>query len=434
MYALSVAILIGAQFASSLTLVQRNCSVGTVLPGHHFEDSNHVIAHYDNKSQTECQAACCTNKLCNGWVFTEWQTGGSFPPCMQGKPCCWLKADVQQSQIQPTANCTCGMFPSPPLPPPPPRPPGWPPKWCGVHFLADSFEGGYKYGSPQAIESLRDVADTGITHVTFSFAWYQDNVSVPGPIYPANGSTPSGQYCKNSSSPSMTDLRYIITAAHEFNLSVELRPMVDPNWDFMTNITSWRGEIGNDFSESQWDIWFASYTSYLMAMAELAQETNVEMFCVEGELNTPVFHPTNGPRWTTLVKKLRGVYKGLLVDSPTEKLGSPLFSVVDYLGTDNYNPSEADFEAWAAASKQYGKPFLLQESGSPDGDAMFYENLFQSLSDKQWWAGVMFWKWNTDPKANASYCAGTGRKYSAWPIHNAPPQEVLAKWCPVIGK
>jgi hypothetical protein len=51
----------------------------------------------------------------------------------------------------------------------------------GMHFLGKSFEGTYAYDSPLALESLKNMAGAGVTHVSFTFCYYVSVSSLPAP-------------------------------------------------------------------------------------------------------------------------------------------------------------------------------------------------------------------------------------------------------------
>jgi hypothetical protein len=51
----------------------------------------------------------------------------------------------------------------------------------GMHFLGKSFEGTYAYDSPQALESLKNMAAAGVTHVSFTFCYYVNVSAAPPP-------------------------------------------------------------------------------------------------------------------------------------------------------------------------------------------------------------------------------------------------------------
>lgn len=73
---------------------------------------------------------------------------------------------------------------------------------------------------------------------------------------------------------------------------------------------------------------------------------------------------------------------------------------------------------------KHGKPVLLQESGHPtlEGSAELFASVFETFAHEPWWAGVLFWKWNTNPDmAGNAYCR-TGPQSQLWPIHRAPAQ------------
>ena len=78
-----------------------------------------------------CRALCCTDALCHGWTVAGIGsgTGGVMPPCVVGKPCCWLHGgpDVKKQSGCGACISATGWAPPPPPPvPPPPSPPGPP--------------------------------------------------------------------------------------------------------------------------------------------------------------------------------------------------------------------------------------------------------------------------------------------------------------------
>ena len=45
-----------------------------------------------------------------------------------------------------------------------------------------------------------------------------------------------------------------------------------PHVDLLDDAEHWRGEIGPHFSDAEWALWFASYSTYMQHMAQLAVE------------------------------------------------------------------------------------------------------------------------------------------------------------------
>ena len=49
----------------------------------------------------------------------------------------------------------------------------------GMHFLGKSFEGTYAYDSPQTLDSLKNMAAAGVTHVSFTFCYFVSVSALP---------------------------------------------------------------------------------------------------------------------------------------------------------------------------------------------------------------------------------------------------------------
>ena len=208
----------------------------------------------------------------------------------------------------------------------------------GMHFLGKSFEGTYAYDDPRALQSLKNMASAGVTHVTFTFSWYLNMTTKngtrtfpTGPINRVTGPAPSGVIYANASSPSDAELTTIIDAAHALNLTVKLRPAIDPDYRFAGGLCTTataqkcpgRGEIGGvghhtprytPFTTSEWDEFFAAdgnanYGDYLLHMAALAERTKCAMLDVGVELNSAI--PQEG-HFRRLIAKVRKVFTGQL--------------------------------------------------------------------------------------------------------------------------
>jgi hypothetical protein len=68
-------------------------------------------------------------------------------------------------------------------------------------------------------------------------------------------------------------------------------------------------------TESAWDAWFASYTSFVMRYAAFADARwpAVESIDIAFGLDTALQHAPNSPRWVALAAAVRGKYRGKLV-------------------------------------------------------------------------------------------------------------------------
>ena len=323
--------------------------------------------------------------------------------------------------------------------------PPWPLQ-RGMHFLGKSFEGTFAYDSPQALRSLKNMADAGVTHVSFTFCWYvntsgalpapppppappcalgqrltgysntrpwsgangnphghennahvqligvtatadaceqlckssppgnnctswiwhthdggpwaghctrradgqwmpvpcvgdvsgrvNDTVFPPPPtpgghwnggwvtkVERVDGVAPSGVIYANSSSPSDAELTTIIAAAHALNLTVKLRPTIDPRWESVPGCTELtaaspacpsRGAIHMS-TDADWAEFFregsGGYTDYILSMAALAERTNCSILAVGVEVGAIMAQEMH---MRTLIAKVRQVFHGQL--------------------------------------------------------------------------------------------------------------------------
>ena len=103
-------------------------------------------------------------------------------------------------------------------------------------------------------------------------------------------------------------LKKIIERIHERGLRVMLKPQIDLTED----PKFWRGQIGVNFTSSEWDEWFGSYEKMILHYAHLAEQTHVEMLSVSCEL---VVASKQADHWRKVVKTIREKYHGLLTDS-----------------------------------------------------------------------------------------------------------------------
>jgi hypothetical protein len=154
------------------------------------------------------------------------------------------------------------------------------------------------YDSLDASLSLSNLIETNTNYLALSFTWSQWTVDTPGPIY------------STDVTPTDAEIESIISLAHSKGVRVMVRPLVDPDWTNPNTAGTWRGEIGRNFTESDWDSWFQSYNSMLTHYAAMSQQWRADEFCVGGELII-ASHQTD--RWIDTVKQVRALYDGPLL-------------------------------------------------------------------------------------------------------------------------
>lgn len=207
------------------------------------------------------------------------------------------------------------------------------------------------------------------------------------------------------------------------------------------------------------------YREYVLAMAELAEELDVEMLAVGTELTRLVDERPD--LFRGLIRDVRAVYGGSLTYAANWDAYRrvPFWSMLDYVGVDAYFPlsTEARPEvdelvaAWSpvvrelrALSEDVGRPVLFTEFGyrsmpgatgeqwtlpdvrrtEPDRadhtvQAEAYEALFRTWWDRSWFAGGFLWKWylETPGRDGGERAFATG-----YTPQEKPTLEVIRRW------
>lgn len=211
--------------------------------------------------------------------------------------------------------------------------------------------------------------------------------------------------------------------AHDYKMTVMLKPHLWINRGFYT------GHL--DFSSAaEWKKWEADYEKYILDFAKLAQEEKIELFCFGTELGNSVAKRPD--YWFMLIKKIKKIYSGKLTYAANwddfDKV--PFWNELDYIGIDAYfplsdatTPSVEDLnKAWQKhllkmqnLQTKTNKKILFTEFGYRNSDqaakepwtenqkiinnlaqANGYESLFQTMTQKPWFAGGFAWKWYAD--------------------------------------
>ncbi|MBQ9118741.1 MAG: glycosyl hydrolase family 53 [Lachnospiraceae bacterium] len=302
------------------------------------------------------------------------------------------------------------------------------------------------YRTPDAITSQDLLFDTGVNWICLASAVNQDTYASTDILF---------DYRYNASDK---DLTFVINRAHERGIKVCLKPMIN------CKDGAWRAQI--DFPDGDmigrdiyWSKWFESYTAFLLHYAELAEDTDCEMFCLGCEM---LGTERKEEYWRELIAKVREVYHGPLVYNTNhgheDKV--PWFDAIDYIGTSAYyrvakcpgDSLENMTAAWEKVrdhlkplSEKLGKKVIFMEIGcrSAKGCAMmpwdfshpefprdeeeqarFYESVLSVFSKEDWFAGFFWWDWSTriytDPEVAA--------KDTGFNIHMKKAEDVLKKW------
>jgi hypothetical protein len=190
----------------------------------------------------------------------------------------------------------------------------------------------------------------------------------------------------------------------------------------------WHGDIAMQ-NAADWQAWFSAYGEFLAPFVTIAQEEQIEAFCIGTELPG-----TTGARpdlWRALIAKVRANYRGSITyaahwDGEFERVA--FWDQLDWIGvqsyfplTDKSHPTVTELRAgWApwlarieAVARKAKKPVLFPELGyrpvvgtaikpweyrdrgepDPEAQANAYEAFFQALGNKEWFLGCHVWKW-----------------------------------------
>ncbi|MCW3977118.1 MAG: hypothetical protein NWE77_04220 [Candidatus Bathyarchaeota archaeon] len=292
----------------------------------------------------------------------------------------------------------------------------------------------YSYDSAFSNESLRRMAEANIEYVCITVWWLQEDI-LSTQIYAKSGWTATNE-----------SLAMAIQKAHEFDMKVMLKPMVDPE-DFYAH---WRGEIPPSVE------WFRSYRSFIRAYAQFAEEHGVDLLCIGCEFKGTEVDETS---WRAIITEVRNCYSGAITYAATYDSYPNIrwWDAVDYVGIDAYFPLTSsedptleelkqgwsriacDIENWHAS--KVNKPILFTEIGYRSGDGSnkqpwnwiatlevdlqeqfdCYHAAFQVLWGRSWVHGFYWWIWESDPNAG-------GLDDTDFTPQNKPVENLIRSW------
>ncbi len=157
------------------------------------------------------------------------------------------------------------------------------------------------------------------------------------------------QWCRTQLSQTYEEMQLVIRQAQALNMSVVLKPHVD----LKTGL--WRANIGMNFNETQWGVWWGSYRAYMAWILRLAQATGVAAINIGTELCATEHRDKE---WRNVVKFFRqsgwslplfyGTNWAWMQACPLQPHGCPggpfnitWWDAVDAIGVDAYFPLAA---------------------------------------------------------------------------------------------
>ncbi len=187
--------------------------------------------------------------------------------------------------------------------------------------------------------------------------------------------------------------------------------------------------VSADRVEEEWVIWEESYRAYILEMARLASNEDVEILCIGTEYRIAVKQRLQF--WKDLIAGVREIYTGKVTYASNwdnyEHVS--FWKELDFIGIDAYFPLSDSkqpevselLEAWnpivksiVVFSDSIGKPILFTEYGyrsipyttrgdwkngevselDEEAQSTAYQALYQSWWNKKNFAGGFLWKWH----------------------------------------
>ncbi|WP_272021794.1 glycoside hydrolase family 113 [Olleya namhaensis] len=220
----------------------------------------------------------------------------------------------------------------------------------------------------------------------------------------------------------VTGGKQYINTLKKNNINTMLKPQI---W-------VWKGEFTGFLemtTEADWLTFETTYSKFILTFAQVAEDTNTEIFCIGTELEK--FVAARPDYWSALIKKIRTIYKGKLTYAANwnEFEKTPFWEQLDYIGIDAYFPVsdsktptiEECLEGWKKHkklivdfSKKYDRPVLFTEFGyrsvdfsgkapwtvdrieskvNLEAQTNTTKALFNTFWTEDWFAGGFVWKW-----------------------------------------
>lgn len=253
-------------------------------------------------------------------------------------------------------------------------------------------------------------------------------------------------------------IREQVELAREHGLRVLLKPHV------------WAGDLWiGDYvppDEETWRGWAEGYRAYLLHVASLAAELDVEMLAVGTELKEVALRR---PGWMReLIAEVRDVYDGELTYAANWDAYADVsfWDALDYIGVNAYFPLLQDpvpevedlVRRWSDVlgtletfSERHDRPILVTEFGyrsvegaagrhwelpdrrsaqpgprAMEAQARAYEAFFRAWWDEPWFAGTFLWKWFLEPRSRGW---GGDRSWdTGFTPQGKPAEEVIRRW------
>ena len=235
------------------------------------------------------------------------------------------------------------------------------------------------------------------------------------------------------------NLRKMVKDAKKVGYKIMLKP------HFWVSGQGWPGEYSLE-TESDWKIWESNYEQFLLNLAWLCEQNEIDMLCIGVEFKKAV--QLRSSFWVGLIGKIRDIYDGELTYAANwdNYENVPFWDHLDFIGIDAYfplvheaTPNIPNLEKqWnkikgplSVFSENCNKKIIFTEYGYRSCDfACWQQWEIESLGDEEhlnleaqsngylafynsiwkepWLAGGFLWKWVPEAEAcgvsNSNYC------------------------------
>ncbi len=309
----------------------------------------------------------------------------------------------------------------------------------GITYGSWRANGYQKFESELSIKKME--VDTNAHWINIVTTWYQNTLqSTEIFSHPTNTPTDEG-------------LELIFKKAQRLGMHTMLTPFVDP-LDGEGGL--WRANIGFSTTE-EWDLWFESYTTFILHYAALAERLHINILNIGTELSNSTLKRPD--KWIELIAAIREVYTGKLVYTANwfeEYKEITFWEHLDYAGISAYFPVASrdnpfyleivhnwkkwanNIEIWQATHK---KPVIFPEIGyrSIPGAAKepwdyakggpvalkhqynCYKAVFKTFWHKKWFYGMYWWVWETKTGI-------FGEFDTSYSMDDKPSAKLVNKW------
>lgn len=284
----------------------------------------------------------------------------------------------------------------------------------GVCYAHAGRGGGY--GSETSLQTLKHLARVGVEWLSLTPFGFMES--------PTADEVRSSPFAMGERDERM---RAEVMHAHGLGMKVALKPHI---W---IRHGEWQGDLKWK-DDTAWKRWFASYRSFILRYAALAEMDHYDLFVIGTELKSAT--ACDPECWRSLIADVRRSFHGPLTYAANwdEAERVPFWDLLDFIGVDAYAPiakqrgaKEPELcAAWDVLArrlgdlaKRTGKSIILTEIGyratrdaamapatwpesdpnphfDPDHQSSCFRAALGALWGQPWLAGIYVWKWFTD--------------------------------------